>query len=106
MKTYKINRNLVIIEKPKLDCKASGWIIDGMSDIVIEIKEGLPETEKALVVIHELAHYVQHRMEENNTPPAREKTAERLEKWIKDIIVKYHPFLQGLIAIKEKNGKT
>ncbi|GEM_PF-4305149 len=107
MKTYKINRNLVIIEKPKLDCKASGWIIYRKPYTIIQVKRNLPDKEKALVIIHELTHYIQYKMDDNNTQRVREKIAKRMEEWFRSILDKYPPFLMGvldLIEKKENNG--
>jgi len=106
MKTYKINRNLVIIEKPKLDCKASGWIIYSKQYTIIQVKRNLPDKEKALVIIHELAHYIQYKMDDNNTQRAREEIAKRIENLFINILNKYPPFLAGITELRREKWKN
>ncbi|HRT03970.1 MAG TPA: hypothetical protein P5513_08530 [Candidatus Diapherotrites archaeon] len=108
IKKYKLATNVIIIEKPKLEDDAFGWMICDGKTFTIEIKNNLSDSEKSLIFFHELCHFIQtisENRKENGKTIDEEKIAELVEQIVYLAVKKYPPLMRGLTAIQLEDEK-
>ena len=102
--TWRLARNVSIVEKPRLENGAVGWAVSEDGKHRIEIKRSISEEEKALVVIHEIAHLVQNIHEDY--PDRGETVAKEMEMIFAQIVMRYPPFLTGCLALLQRRSRA